>query len=355
MSLAPLFDLQANACARLGSPFMERLLRVCGARLAPGTPVVDRLVAWPGDASATGDAIALRFCGALHALVLMEMDPELVTAYPPNDVSDDALWCAVDGAIHRHEAHMMHWLNSAPQTNEVRRSVALIAVAQLLGARFPGLSLRLSELGASARLNLHFDQFALALPDGSRRGSDNPVITLTPDWTGPLPPNGMPPNGLPPIADRRGVDLNPLNPTDPNAVLRLRSYTWPDQPDRMQRLDAALSVADPVVDQGDAADWLAQRLRAPTPGQIDLVYHTIAWQYFPKKTDAACRAALASASDRARPDAPLAHLSVESFGHGKNADVTLTLWPGDGTCEVHELGQIDPHGRGFFANDAMAG
>lgn len=347
--LEALFEQQAGACERLGSPFMARLLRVCGARLKPGTPVADRLIGWPDDATALGDATALRFAGALHALVLMQRDPALMAAYPPNDADDDMLWRAVANALVTHEMHMMTWLDSAPQTNEVRRSVAMLSAAQIVAQRFPGLPLRVSEIGASAGLNLYFDRYALALPDGSTRGAADPVITLQPDWSGPLPADAPFE-----IAERRGVDLNPLDPTETAARLRLRSYTWPDQPDRMARLDAALSIAKPCVDRADAALWLPERLAEPKPGQVDFVFHTIAWQYFPPEIDAACRKALEDAAARATPDAPFAHLSVETLRHGNGAEVALTLSTG-GTPERLILGHMDPHGRRMEATPAIAG
>lgn len=348
MTLAGLFDKQADACLRLGSPFMHRLLTLCGQRLTAGDPVTDRLIAWPGDATALGDAIALRFAGALHALVLMGRDAGLASAYPPNSVDDDALWQAVSVAMATHRDHILHWLDSAPQTNEVRRSTAMITATQMLADRFPGLPFRISELGASAGLNLYFDRYALTLPDGTTRGAEAPVITLTPDWTGPLPPVAEVQ-----IAERRGVDLNPLNPDDPDARLRLKSYTWPDQPDRLARLDAALSIAEPVVDRADAAAWLAQRLATPSPGVIDLVFHTIAWQYFPPATDAACRATLEAAGQRATPDAPLAHLWVEAEQGKSLATVLLHIWTGTGPKETLYLGDMNPHGLTFAANKPL--
>ncbi|EAQ04431.1 hypothetical protein OB2597_09814 [Pseudooceanicola batsensis HTCC2597] len=346
MSLTALFESQARACERLGSPFMSRLLRLSGPRLVPGHPVTDRLLAWEGDATALGAAIALRFAGALHALVLLRRDADLVAAYPPNQVGDTMLWRAVEAAMTRHQDHMLHWIDSAPQTNEVRRSVAMIAVSHLLAERFPGLPFRLSELGASAGLNLHFDRFALALPDGTTRGAKAPVLTLAPDWQGPLPPLSEVV-----VSERRGVDLNPLDPSDPAAVLRLRSYVWPDQPDRMLRLDAALAVAGPVVDRGDAGDWLARRLATAADGMIDLVYHTIAWQYFPAATRTACRAALRASGARATPRSPLAHLQVEAEAAGEGATVSLTLWTGQDEPEVFDLGRLDPHGRSIITSD----
>lgn len=346
--LSELFRQQAEACERLGSPFMHRLLTLCGERLRPGHPVSDRLLTWEGDATALGAAIALRLAGALHALVLTGSDIGLTAAYPPIEVDDETLWAAIEAALTTHQPHVLHWLDSAPQTNEVRRSTAMIAATQILAARFPGLPFRISELGASAGLNLFFDRFALALPDGTARGASDPAITLTPDWTGPLPPKG---NVT--VADRRGVDLNPLSPYNPDARLRLKSYTWPDQPERLALLDTALSIAAPVVDRGDAAAWLSDRLATPTPGHINLVFHTIAWQYFPAATDAACRATLDAAGARATPDAPLAHLWVENEDGARFASVRLTVWPGDGTRQMLDMGDMSPHGITFDAHDPL--
>ncbi|HBR62030.1 MAG TPA: DUF2332 domain-containing protein, partial [Rhodobacteraceae bacterium] len=97
------------------------------------------------------------------------------------------------------------------------------------------LPILLSELGASAGLNLGFDRFALNVP-GHRFGPDQPVLDLAPDWHGPVP------TGLwPHIAERRGVDLNPLDPTKPEDATRLIAYLWPDQPERIARTRAAIA------------------------------------------------------------------------------------------------------------------
>ncbi|MDX1782248.1 MAG: DUF2332 family protein [Thalassovita sp.] len=344
MSLRAHFQRQAEACETLGSPFTARLLRLLAARMVAGRAVETRLFDWP-EASLAADAVALRLAGALHALVLMGRDPALASAYPPRDIGDDALWRAVDTALERHQDHILHWLDSAPQTNEVRRATALILGASAAAHHFHGLPLRISELGASAGLNLNFDRYGLQLPDGYF-GPEHPVLTLKPDW-----------QGQPPqlhsfsIIERRGVDLNPINPQDPDQVLRLQSYIWPDQPDRMERLAAALSVAQGPVDRGDAGAWMAARLADPCAGRIDFLYHTIAWQYFPEKTVQACRDAIDRAAVRATDDAPFAWLSFEMDDQSPGAPVILRLWPGDIRLD---LGRMDFHGRWFCPAAAPA-
>ena len=228
---------QAEACEALGSPFTARLLRVVLDNLGPGTAVADRLLTWP-EATLRADAVGLRLTGGLHALVLSEAAPQLAALYPASE-DDAALWSAITDAFETHSAHLLHWLDNAPQTNEVRRAPAMILAASEAAKQFPGLPLRVSELGASAGLNLLFDRFALDLPQGPYT-PPNAVMMLRPDW------QGQPADIVPfSVAERRGVDLNPLSPDQPADMLRLRSYLWADQPERMQRTNAALSIATP--------------------------------------------------------------------------------------------------------------
>ena len=149
--LSEAFEVQAGHCDALGSPFMGRLCRLFACRDLPATPLQDRLFAWEGDISGAGQSLPLRIAGGLHALVIG--GHKLAAVYPPHDVSDDVLWNAVTAAFVSDAAFLDAWINSAPQTNEVRRAAVLIAAGRVLAARF-GLPLRLSELGASGGVKL---------------------------------------------------------------------------------------------------------------------------------------------------------------------------------------------------------
>lgn len=327
------FISQAKACDSLGSPFMGQLCRLLAMRLAPGTPLTNRLFDWPGDISPAGQSLPLRLCGALHALRLRG-HTGLAAVYPPQQVDDGDLWTAVEDALTTKAAFIDRWLNSAPQTNEVRRSSALIAVGHWLAAR-SGLALVTSEVGASAGLNLRWDHYALEL-DGHRFGSETPALVLTPEWQGPPPPPTRPR-----VVERRGVDLNPLNPKDAGDQLRLLAYLWPDQPHRQALTRAAMDAAGDVVDQGDALNWLATRA-APRPGHLHLIYSTVAWQYLTPEAQEQGAALIAKAGAQARADAPLAWFRMEADGKTPGAGLRLHLWPGD---EILEIGRADFHGR----------
>ncbi|MGL4239007.1 DUF2332 domain-containing protein [Tabrizicola sp.] len=327
------FRYQALACESLGSPLMARLMAGLAERLQPGDPVSDQVLGWPGDPFPRADSLPLRLAGGLHALVISGADPVFAQAYSVSGA--DPTEVALE-TIRRHPAFLLDWLKSPPQTNEVRRSAVLIAAAQWLTARF-GLPLILSELGASAGLSLLWDHYGLEA-DGHTFGPKNPTLTLTPDWTGPLPPEAAPR-----VIDRAGVDLNPLDPVADR--LRLLAYLWPDQPDRIARTRAALDLAAevrPEVDRGDAAAWLETRLATRHEGALHLVFHTVAWQYFPPETQTRALAAMTSAGEHASPNAPLARLSMEADNQNPGAALTLTLWP---EGETIPLGRADFHGR----------
>jgi len=326
---------QAGACAALGSPFMGRLLGLLADRLRPGTPVADRLFAWSGDISPSAQSVPLRLAGALHRLVLSRANAALVAAYPPNQVDDDQLWRAVSDALAAHGDDILHWLDSPPQTNAVGRAAALIAVGRWLGQAHD-LPLMLSELGASAGLNLNWDRFGLDIGD-ARFGPTDAAVVLSPKWRGDLPAPVVPR-----VVARRGVDLAPMDMTDGGDRLRLLSYLWPDQPERAKITRAAMDLPAAPVDRGDAIDWLEQRLPAQAEGQLHLVYHTIAWQYFGAERQARGQALLEAAGARATRQRPLAVFAMEADGNRPGAALALRLWPGG---QVLVMGRADFHGR----------
>jgi hypothetical protein len=239
-------------------------------------------------------------------------------------------------ALEHHADFLIDWCSSAPQTNELRRSAALIAGAHVALSHFD-LPLRLSELGASGGLNLMWDRYALAV-EGLRLGPQDAVLTLHPEWTGPLPPAARAV-----VVDRAGVDLNPLNPADPQDLLRLCAYLWPDQPERLALTRAGAAVAQAPLARGDAIDWLGPRLIDAPEGQLHLIQHTVAWQYFPKDAQARGQALIEAAGAKATAERPLAWLSMEADDSGQpGAALRLRLWPGALTLE---LGRADFHGR----------
>lgn len=331
------FRRQAAFCAELGSPFTARLCALAAERLCPGGAVAERLLGWPGDPSNRADALPLRFAGALHALVLEGRDSGLAAVYPPHAPSDSALWDAVAAAMTREAGFLDARLDGPPQTNEPQRSNAL-APGCLVVAAETGLPLAMSEIGASAGLNLIWDRYAFRFGPAAWGDPASPV-RLAPAWSGPPPP-------LPAavVAERAGCDRAPLDPCDPATELRLLSFVWADQADRLARLRAALALAradPPALARADAADWVEARFAAPRPGRAHVLMHSIVWQYLPPATQGRIAAAIARAGARATAEAPVAWLRLEADADGPGAALTLTLWPGGERL----LARADFHGR----------
>ena len=335
MSLPDALRDQAMHCAALGSPFMERALNLLADNWPDSGVIADKFKGFEGDIGPSGHSLPLRLMGGLHALVLKEQAPDLKAVYPPNDADDASLVAALTSALPAHAAFLDAWTDNAPQTNEVRRSAALIPAAHYVASKYD-LPFMMSELGASAGLNLMFDRFAVEAA-GQRLGAVAPALTLTPDWTGNVP------KPVPfEVADRAGVDLNPLDAHTDADGLRLLAYLWPDQAERLTLTRAAINVLDAPLHKGDAVDWLETRLGAQQDGQLHLIYHTIAWQYFPKAAQDKGTAMIEAAGARATETKPLAWLGLENDGAAKGAALTLRLWPGDVRID---LGRACFHGR----------
>ncbi len=335
------FPLQAKACERLGSPFTGALCRVIPDVLGE-SDFGQRLSAWSAE-SAGQDALALRACGALHALILTGASPELAAVYPPNALNEAALAAAVGQAIEAHDAFLTAYLDSPPQTNEVARSAIILGAALIL-AEQTGLPLSVMEIGASAGLNLFFERYRFALGDDRTWGAPDAVLSVSSEWSGAIPPLTAPLQ----VVARAACDRNPLKPDDPNDRLRLLSYVWPDQPQRLERMRQALDHAarqDLSVDRDDAAAWVERVLAAPQqPGVARMLYHTIVWQYLPEATKARISVAFEKAGAEASKATPLAWFRFENDA-GANGDgglMEMTVWPGG---ETRVLGRADFHGR----------
>src|SRR5690606_27674340 len=114
--IAQHFHHIADGSERLGSPFTAKLCRLLPQLLDETTQTGRLVLDWPGNVA--DDALALRLCGGLHALVLSKADRKLAAVYPPHVPEESSLRAAVAAAIERHDAALVLSLPSPPQTNE---------------------------------------------------------------------------------------------------------------------------------------------------------------------------------------------------------------------------------------------
>ncbi|WP_426166507.1 DUF2332 domain-containing protein [Sandarakinorhabdus sp. DWP1-3-1] len=338
-AIADAFARQAGFCRRLGSPLTAA---VCDAAVlaCDTTSLTGRTLAdWPGDPMA--DALMMRFTGGCNAMVRADRAPMLAPLYPPAatpSVADLAAALRLLLADPALDAALAGWLDGPPQTNEVARAGVLMPGLMVIAAA-TSLPLRLFELGCSAGLNLALASFGYRLGSVTIGDPRSPV-QLAPAWTGPPPPVA----GVSVLA-RRGTDISPLDVADPAVRERLMAYVWPDQPERVARAAAATAVAladPPPIDRADAADWTEAHVR-PEPGSVAVVYHSIAFQYFPPATQARIAAHLAGLAATAAAPVAWLRYEMDDASAARLPTLRLTLWRG-GDPEERLLARAHPHG-----------
>lgn len=330
--------LQIGWCDRGGSPFTARVLEAAWSDWVAGGALHDLMPDWPRDP--LQDAVALRVAGALHSLVLDGSDPVLAANYPPwTDTFDPvAGTAALRDALDAHRPRVALYLQRPPQTNEVGRSAVLLGGFAEIAAR-TGLPLALREVGASAGLNLLWHRFHYEL-GALQWGDPSSPVTIRSDWRGA-------PRVLPPsidIASFNGCDAAPIDLSAPHAALRLASYVWPDQRERLRRLQAAIELARAEgirVESIDAAAFVARELATVRTGETTVIYHSIVWSYLSAQTREAIRASIERAGASATDTAPVAWLSFEQPDPQARPHLTLTVWPGG---ERLTLAETHPHG-----------
>ena len=227
--------------------------------------------------------------------------------------------------------------NRRTQTNEAARCATLLPALALLPQ-----PIALVEVGSSAGLCLLYDRWRYHYTgqdvDLVIGPADGPV-TLDCRLTGSPPL----PQAVPTIVWRAGLDLNPLDPTDPDTRRWLQCLVWPEHTDRASRLTAALEVAasaGPLVGTGDAVDDLAALVARAPYGATVVVQHSAVLGYLTPERREAFRHLVA--------DLGAHRLGAEGFQalpHLRYADGTT----GEGhfvvSLDDEALGYADVHGR----------
>lgn len=284
---------------------------------------------------------ALRLLGALHFLALDESAPEYATHLPScgGDGDAAAAWQAASTLLSRREREIAVHYAQTPQTNEVARSTVLLAGACTIAER-TGLPLRLCDVGASAGLNARLDCYRYEGDGWSWGDPASPLVLRNRTRAG----TPQLPEGPLPIAARHGCDMNPLDIASARDRLRLLSYVWPDQLERIDRLQGAFAAARHVpmhIDRADLFSWIAQSAE-PVAGSATVVMHSVVADHLPPQARAQLEATVAGLGSLARADAPLAWLRMEMGERRGRFETRVTLWPG---ADERLIARSDGHGQ----------
>ena len=329
--------VQAEHCRRNNAPVTEKIVMAQLALMQGDTSVGKRIANWLG--LPLEDALPLRLAGGLHHLHLTGADDRLDPIYR-GEVTDQAEVDAIIAAItHAHDARLLPWLDGPPQTNEAGRSANFMAALLWLSPKI-GAQFELNELGASAGINSMMDRYHYDL-GGVTVGPENSPMHIRPDWRGPPPPNSPVT-----ITKIHGCDQAPIDLADPAAALRVKSYVWPENLDRLARMDAAIALAAellPNVVKADALDWVLQRLSVRQDLHVARIFnHSIVWQYIPEERRQKIRAAIEAAGQKATPERPLAWIMLETNRETFKHELSVKYWPGPDAW--HLLAEAHAHG-----------
>jgi hypothetical protein len=186
-------------------------------------------------------------------------------------------------------------MQRSTQTNEPARCAVLLPLLHEI--RGP---VALIELGAAAGLCLIPDRYSYAYSDGT--------VVHPPDGPSDLViecrvATGSVPDGLagPQVVWRAGVDLNPLDPADPDTAAWLETLVWPEHEHRRRRLAAALRLASAAgirIERGNLLGCLTGLVAQAPSGATPVVMHSAALAYLTVEERAEAAAAITGSGAR---------------------------------------------------------
>jgi hypothetical protein len=186
-------------------------------------------------------------------------------------------------------------MRRSTQTNEPARCAVLLPLLHRIGG-----PIALIELGAAAGLCLIPDRYGYAYSDGTAvHPPDGPgdLVIQCRIAAGRLPLDLAAPR----IVWRAGVDLNPLDPADPDTAAWLTALVWPEHEHRRRRLAAALRLAAAQglrIERGDLRGRVSALVAEAPAGATPVVFHSAALAYLTAEDRAAAAAAITSSGAR---------------------------------------------------------
>ncbi len=228
------------------------------------------------------------------------------------------------------------------QTNVLERCTCLLpafaTAAKTLGG---GEGLAMIEIGASAGFNLLWDRYRYEYGVAGSWGDAPSTVQLNCEVRGDVPLPALPADLE--TAWSTGIDLDPVDIDDDDAVLWQRALIWPDRVDRRERMDAAIAIAraHPVrILEGDALELLPAVI-AEAPMELPLVIAASFTLYQFSREARAGIDVIIGAAARSRPMA-LVTMDVDR-GTGGDAVIDITLF-GGGEARPRRLARSHPHG-----------
>lgn len=164
------------------------------------------------------------------------------------------------------------------QTNEVRRSALLLPAINEVSKKIES-EIALIDMGTSSGLNLLIDQYYYEYSNGTKVGKSDSLLKIT-----CIAQNkNLKINSIPKIGKRIGIDLNPIDLNTLDEVLWTLSLVWPDQIERINRLQLAIQILkqQPVeLHKGDGVVLLSKLTKDIPKNMAICVMHSFVLNQF---------------------------------------------------------------------------
>lgn len=246
---------------------------------------------------------------ALHDLALAGRAPALAAAYAATN-GDAAADAAIDTLLRMTDSVVAIAQHRKLRTNETGHGAVLYPAIAEAAHRVGANAVGLIDVGCSAGLNLNVDRVGITYSNGQSLGDQSSPVQLSASIVGN---RRLPTRAMPEVVARVGIDLDPVDVTDPDAARWLRACVWPDQSERAARLDADLTLAatdPPLLLHGDALDMLPDAFARIPEDALPVVTTTWALSKFPLES----RLRFLQCLDDAALGRAVAWVSVEGVG-----------------------------------------
>ncbi|MBS1848594.1 MAG: DUF2332 domain-containing protein [Actinobacteria bacterium] len=299
---------------------------------------------------------------AVHDLVLRNPDLPLAGWYRSVNSAEASAtgdpWPTFRSTCLEHRDELVEVIASrSTQTNEVNRSTSLAVLLAAACADLGDAPVTLVELGASAGLLLGVDRYRVRVGDHVVGDPDSPV-RLDAEVRGPAPVDLVTFPRV--VADRVGIDRDPIALADTDRVRWLEACLWPDEPWRIERFRAAVALLrsdPPPVLAGDMIDDFGRVVDTCRSDTHLVVFDSWALTYVARERRPALVEAIAAAAGDGRPvswitaEAPHCVPGIPvppwSGSEATTPDTVLGLrrWRRGAELEPVTVGWAHPHGN----------
>jgi hypothetical protein len=246
---------------------------------------------------------------ALHDLALAGRAPAYAAACAAAD-GEAAAGAAIDTLLRTTDAVVAVAVRRRTRTDETGRCAVLYPAIAEAARRVGAEAVGLVGVGCSAGLDLNVDRVGIRYSNGQTLGDPSSPVQMPCSLVGNRP---VPTRAMPEVVARIGIDVDPVDVTDPDDARWLRACLAPDQPERAARLDAEIALAataPPLLLRGNAVEVLPGALARVPADALPVVTTTWALSHVPPEG----RRRLLHCLEDAASGRPVAWVSAEGVG-----------------------------------------